>query len=380
MPSDPSTTTAPPLDDSAAQLIIEEQRARPSYRTLLQLAHQGWEARAASREADESLAWFSDATPDSDPGRARAQQAAEQASAALTDLTLQATAHARRMIRALNVPRAHVDPLVRRLLESAEHEITLRPLRAAQRRPAPGDAVSARPGTPVLTVEEAHIVQLQRQEQNAVAAAFLRPRERDSHLGTTADPETTTLLDAEQDRHKHALLAARYILTGPESLARHHAQIACDAEDTYQALSRVINRARLQQREGLMFQDGDRWIARIPDHDDPDEARLAPFAFHLDLRWASGGLALQVEPGSAAHLERTTGIRVGQGWASLARWIHDEHARQQESGGGSGRRAPLDQLIWRENDGHLRLRTGLDREYPGLIAALEALRVTLRPA
>ena len=47
-----ATTTAPPLDDSAAQLIIEEQRGRPSYRTLLQIAHQGWKARAASRDAD----------------------------------------------------------------------------------------------------------------------------------------------------------------------------------------------------------------------------------------------------------------------------------------------------------------------------------------
>ncbi|MCD0165420.1 hypothetical protein, partial [Deinococcus sp. 12RED42] len=116
--------------------------------------------------------------------------------------------------------------------------------------------------------------------------------------------------------------------------------------------------------------------AHLPDHHDPDLAQTAAFHFHLDLRWSDDGLALLVEPHDAAHLERQSGITVGRGWHSLARWILDTHARL--GGEGPGPRAPHEELIWRKKDGTLVPRDHIN-QYPNLIAALEALRVTLTP-
>lgn len=378
-PPAPAPAPAAPIHPEAAALIISEQRARTGYRSLLQYAHELHQQAAHAQDLHETLHDLS-ALPEEDDDR-KAYDARYQAARAELEVTRQqAQQHARRMIRSSSAARHHHEYLATLLLDTARQEALQRPLRAAQLRTAPRPALpgSAHAIHPALTIDPVQILHEQRQEHNAIAAAFLgRPRRTgDSHLGTTADEDTALLLDTNRDRHSHALLAARYLLSGPDTLARHHAQLACDAETQYQAVHARIRRAHRDSRRSAPWQDGTTWTAHLPDHHDPDLAQTVPFHFHLDLRWSDDGLALLVEPHDAAHLERQSGITVGRGWHSLARWILDTHARL--GGEGPGPRAPHEELIWRKKDGALVPRDHIN-QYPNLIAALEALRVTLTP-
>ncbi|MCD0166511.1 hypothetical protein [Deinococcus sp. 12RED42] len=378
----PAPAQAAPIHPEAAALIIGEQRGRTGYRSLLQYAHELHQQAAQAQDLHETLHDLS-ALPEEDDDR-KAYDARYQAARAELEVTRQqAQQHARRMIRSSSAARHHHEYLAALLLDTARQEALQRPLRAAQLRTAPRPTPSSAHAVhPALTIDPVQILHEQRQEHNAIAAAFLgRPRRTgDSHLGTTADEDTALLLDTNRDRHSHALLAARYVLTGPDTLARHHAQLACDAETQYQVVHARIRRAHRDSRRSAPWQDGTTWTAHLPDHHDPDLAQTAAFQFHLDLRWSDDGLALLVEPHDAAHLERQSGITVGRGWHSLARWILDTHARL--GGEGPGPRPRHDHLIWTPTTDRdtLRLPPTLEGRYPNLIAALEALRVTLTPA
>ncbi|MCD0160902.1 hypothetical protein IHN63_06205 [Deinococcus sp. 6YEL10] len=384
----PAPTPAPaavPIHPEAAALLIGEQRGRTGYRSLLQYAHELHQQEAQAQDLHETLHDLS-GLPEEDDDR-KAYDARYQAARAELEVTRQqAQQHARRMIRSSAAAREHHEYLAALLLDTARQEALQRPLRAAQLRAAPPRTMPRPPGPAdrtdpqvAFTIDPVQILDVQRHEHNAIAVALLTPPTgRDSRLGTTADPDTQTLIDADQDRRSHALLACRYLLAGQDTLARHHASLATDAEGLYRTAHATITRDRHRGRRDAQYSGGDTWTAHLPDHDTPDLALSVPFTFELELRWNDAGLALTVPPDCAANLEARTGIRVRRGWHSLARWILDEHARH--AGEGSGRRPNPQEPIWRTHHGRLTLRPHLTAAYPDLLAALEALRVTLRPA
>ncbi len=79
---------------------------------------------------------------------------------------------------------------------------------------------------------------------------------------------------------------------------------------------------------------------------------------------------------NAPELESLTGLKVGpQGWASLCCWVQDMSERA--GGRKQGRRQDDDErLIYRENEGALRLREGL-QQYGDLLLALDCIRAAL---
>ena len=219
----PAAQPAPavPIHPEAAQLLIGEQRARTGYRSLLQYAHELHQQQSHAQDLHETLHDLT-ALPQEDTDR-QAYDARYQAARAELEVTRQqAQQHARRMIRSSAAARDHHEYLATLLLDTARQEALQRPLRAAQLRPALPWTMPRPPG-PVdrtdpqvtFTIDPVQILDVQRHEHNAIAAALLTPPAgRDSRLGTTADPDTQTLIDADQDRRSHALLACRYLLAG----------------------------------------------------------------------------------------------------------------------------------------------------------------------
>lgn len=83
---------------------------------------------------------------------------------------------------------------------------------------------------------------------------------------------------------------------------------------------------------------------------------------------------------NAAELEGWTATAAGvEAWGDLARWIEDLSERHE--GKRRGRRQDdHEHLIYRDDDGHLRLRQSVQEKYPKLHQALEVVRRSLEPA
>lgn len=88
----------------------------------------------------------------------------------------------------------------------------------------------------------------------------------------------------------------------------------------------------------------------------------------------------RVTVANAQELESRTATRAGEdAWRDLCRWIEDLSERRE--GKRQGRRQDDDDtLIYRENEGSLRLRESVQARYPRLPAALEVIRRSLEPA
>lgn len=357
------------LHPETLALLVAEQRGRSAYRGLLQYADVEQERAAAAQEArEEASEWSGTAERDHYDARLRAAQLA------LSEAEQGTLAAARRM--AGSSPREHRAALTEALATHARQEVQQRPLRAAQRlqarreRPVP-------PPLPDLLVTPAQITHLQRQEHNLIARALVFPTpapvDPRKDLGQNPDPLTQTLIEAHSQMLSSQRLCVRYTLTRQWALAEHYAAQSEAGEREYLLAHARITRERRSALKGHHYQDGDTFTLELPDGG-------GDHVFHLDLFWDDRGLGLTVDAGEAGAIERRTGIYVGAGWASLAAWVLDTHLRVVEGQGAGRRPEDDDELVWRWRDEvRLQLRPEIEARYPGLVAALEALRCTLTP-
>lgn len=179
--------------------------------------------------------------------------------------------------------------------------------------------------------------------------------------------------------YQKALEACQWLTAGRTDLAQTLAAQVQQHRLTAQAANAELERHRVKHHTGRYFH-GDILSVR-QEHIETDEngeflayegmtqyyARVV-FIYHAD------GHTLIVA--NATELESLTGMQVGPpGWASLCRWVQDMSDRA--GGRKQGRRQDDDEtLIYRDNEGILRQRDGLD-QYPDLITALDCIRRAL---
>ncbi|OLV20208.1 hypothetical protein [Deinococcus marmoris] len=361
--------TAPEaLHSDTLALLVNEQRTRSAYRGLLQYADVERERSAAAQEArEEAEDWHN--TPEHLTYIARL----DAAQLALSEAQLDTLTAARRM--AGSAPKEHRAELTEALAAHALQEVQQRPLRAAQRFQARRERLS--PTLPALEISPAVVTHHQRQEHNLIARALVFPMPAPAHArsnpGENPDPLTQTLIESHSQMLSSLRLCARYTSAGQWTLAQHYAAQAEAGEREYLLAHARITRERRSTLRGRHYQDGDTFTLELPDGG-------GDHVFHLDLYWDDRGLGLTVDASEAGATERRTGIRVGGGWASLAAWVLDTHTRIVDEQGAGRRPDGDDDLVWRwTDDTHLRLKDGIQDRYPGLIAALEALRCSLTP-
>lgn len=105
---------------------------------------------------------------------------------------------------------------------------------------------------------------------------------------------------------------------------------------------------------------------------------MTQYYTRLTVIYAEDGYSVTVA--NAHELESRTATRAGdQAWRDLTRWIEDTSERRE--GKRQGRRQDDDDtLIYRDNEGTLRLRESIQDRYPRLVDALEVIRRSLEPA
>ncbi|SEI67727.1 hypothetical protein SAMN04488058_101316 [Deinococcus reticulitermitis] len=171
------------------------------------------------------------------------------------------------------------------------------------------------------------------------------------------------LLAVGKDREARALL---------EEQQRHRV--------TYALAQRQIEALRPQLHTGRFFH-GDILSVR-EEHAEYDEAGafvcyhgMTQYYTRLTVIYAEDGHRVTVA--NAQELESRTATRAGDdAWRDLCRWIEDMSERRE--GKRQGRRQDDDgTLIYRENEGSLRLRESIQVRYPRLPAALEVIRRSL---
>ncbi|SMB85821.1 hypothetical protein [Deinococcus hopiensis] len=368
-------TPAEPLPADAVDLLVQEVRSRVTYRGLLLHASAELDTQRQLQEVQESL---EDHDWRTDPEHERhLRQRVAALESQLAEQWTATAAQARRIVTTSRVPSEHRDQVTAALATHARLEVQRRPLRAAQLNRPPA-LRSALPEGPALTITPEQVTHTQREEQNAIARALVFPEttERDRGLGESADPLTQTLEEAHARLLSSDRLCRRYTLAGQDQLALHYALQAQTAETEYDRAHAQITAERRDTLKGRPYADGDTYHVHLP-HPDGTGHHL----IHLDVRYDASGLHLEVTGDSARRIERRTGIRAGTGWSSLARWIEDTHAALVEGRGGGRRPQGHAHLIWEwQHDTRLVLRRHLNRDYPGLIAALEAIRCALEPA
>jgi hypothetical protein len=168
-----------------------------------------------------------------------------------------------------------------------------------------------------------------------------------------------------------ALEACQMLLAGKDDHALTLAMRVREHLLTHVAANSELDRARRKHHTGRYFHGDVLSVREL--HED---GRMTQYYARLTILYAEDGHSLVVA--NAAELEALTGTRAGvQAWNSLCRWIEDLSDRA--GGRKQGRRQDDDEhLIYRDDDGHLRLRAALNR-YPNLLRAFECLRRSLSP-
>ncbi|MGM9323054.1 hypothetical protein [Deinococcus aquaticus] len=166
-----------------------------------------------------------------------------------------------------------------------------------------------------------------------------------------------------------ALEACQMLLAGKDDHALTLALRVREHLLTHVAANSELDRARRKHHTGRYFHGDVLSVREI--HED---GRMTQYYARLTIIYAEDGHSLVVA--NAAELEALTGTRAGvQAWNSLCRWIED--LSERAGGRKQGRRQDDDEhLIYRDDDGHLRLRAALDR-YPNLLRAFECVRRAL---
>lgn len=386
-----------------ADTYLEEARGRPVWRRLVNLSEVTLRAEQelhSEREylADEAVAVLERAC-------AAAQQNAEHRARQLagTIAPRGAPAHLRTNITTV-------------LLDAARSEASRRDLRAKL------PTRTAAPAPHALVLQEdaarAHLDQGQRAMINRIALSlhrryFLSDKElyaltdaerehgkvhgilrqiialgeRETglpHTSSASGPRNGSTLYGEL--HDHLVAANRAALEACTALLAGHADdaltLALQVREhrlQYLAAEKATQQRRVKHGTGRYFH-GDILSVR-EEHVRLDENGnfaeydgMTQYYARVIVLYGPDGHSVQIA--NSDELEAVTATRAGpQAWSSLARWITDMSERA--GGRKQGRRHDDDMhLIYRDNDGHLRLRDTL-KAYPDLVTAFDVIRRAL---
>lgn len=208
------------------------------------------------------------------------------------------------------------------------------------------------------------------------------------HTTSATGPSKGNTLYGELHEHlleanRLALDACTALLAGQDDHALTLAMQVREHRLHYLAAQRATQQRRVKHGTGRFFH-GDILSVRH-EHVHLDEngnfdgySGMTQYYARLIVLYGPDGHTLDIA--NADELEAITATRAGpQAWASLCRWIVD--LSERADGRRAGRRQDDDEhLIYRENDGHLRLRQDVEARFPGLLAALEVIRRALHVA
>ncbi|CAM3664686.1 hypothetical protein [Deinococcus frigens] len=197
-----------------------------------------------------------------------------------------------------------------------------------------------------------------------------QPRASELHL-VAADSYRFMVADA--------LEVCQYLAVGKTREAQVLLQQQQAARVRYALTTRQIEALRPLSHTGRFFH-GDILSVRDERPEDadagnPDASGMSQYYTRLTIVYAQDGYSLTVA--NAPELEAQTATVAGEdAWKDLCRWITD--TSQRRDGKKQGRRQDDDgELVYRENEGSLRLRDNISEQYPRLVAALEVVRRSL---
>lgn len=214
--------------------------------------------------------------------------------------------------------------------------------------------------------------QADRAEQNAIAAAILNERHNlpdtqaimfgPSDRQLPADPAVTKEREAWLEAYTLAWECVNLVALGEHQQAFTASQEAIQARRRYTRLE--TSALKRQRTRSGRYREGTTWFVVLDD---------ITFFFDLVLWYDDQTNRLTVANGD--ELRHASGVLEADqaAWRDLARWIETH-----ESDSTPGPEVEDGTLVWRDKDGSLVLREPIKRNFPGLIFALEALRVTLR--
>lgn len=178
--------------------------------------------------------------------------------------------------------------------------------------------------------------------------------------------EVCQLLAAGKDREARALLDRQQAHRVTYALAQRQAEALRPAHHT----GRYFHGDILSVRDEHAEYDEEGTFVRYHG--------MTQYYTRLTVIYDADGYSVTVA--NAHELESRTATHAGEAaWRDLCRWIEDTSDRRE--GKRQGRRQDDDaHLVYRDNDGHLRLRESIQQLYPRLPAALEVIRRALEPA
>ncbi|RJF74943.1 hypothetical protein D3875_02810 [Deinococcus cavernae] len=224
-----------------------------------------------------------------------------------------------------------------------------------------------------------------REEINLIAQALVAgqtyaDRRHSRRPDTSADATSGRLGEAGRTMISLDIRARRALLDGKVQLALEYAERAEAAHHAHQLHQRTYRRHRREDIQGGRWHNAERFYIDLPVPQGKTERQGAQrpplhvrqvFDFLAIYDEQSGKLVVENGP----EIELVSGVEVGvDGWAQLISLL----SRLDPEGDKSGVKPDLGHLIYREADGHLKLRASLGR-FPRALMALEALRRTLRP-
>ncbi|MBZ9715510.1 hypothetical protein [Deinococcus multiflagellatus] len=256
----------------------------------------------------------------------------------------------------------------------------------------------ARTGRGQWKVQELQTTPVQREAHNLIAHALFMgqvERNRTERRPTVraADPSSANMVEAFQNAHHHFRQAALQLVQGHIAAAQREAERALAADAAYQAHARVVARQRTGGVRTGRWQNGETFWLMLP-VPPPGQFGAPPqppvptrFRFQFLAVWGTAlappaeGSAVAtvgsntVEVLNGPDIERQSGVPVGpDGWRQLIGLL------TRFEGGKPGQAPDPLELIWRSEDGKLKLRQHIKTRYPRAVLALEALRRTLVPA
>lgn len=386
-----------------ADTYLEEARGRPVWRRLVNLSE-------VALRAEQKLHWERELL--TDEGVTLLERAVTAAQ--------QDVEHRARQLAGTVAPRgapAHLRTNITTvLIDAARSEASRRDLRARMPdRPAP---TALHAPVPQEDAARAQLDQAQRAMINRVALSlhrryFLSDKELYSltdaereqgrihgvlrqiialgeretglpHTSSAPGPRKGNALYGELHEHlvaanRAALEACTALLAGQQDDALTLALQVREHRLQYLAAEKATQQRRVKHGTGRYFHGDILSVREEHVHLDEDGNfdgydGMTQYYARVIVLYGPDGHSVQIA--NSDELEAVTATRAGpQAWASLARWITDMSDRA--GGRKQGRRHDDDEhLIYRDNDGHLRLRDTL-KAYPDLVAALDVIRRAL---
>lgn len=186
---------------------------------------------------------------------------------------------------------------------------------------------------------------------------------------TAADHNSGRMTEAFRTFHALAAQSAHALLAGDAAQALELARRAHAAERAYQTHERRYRLARREYQKTGRWHDTETFWIEQPDPYATGHP-LRRYTFRLLALWREDGAELEVVNGHEVALD--SGVEVEpEAWSQLVRLL-----TRVETKPGS-KVDPLE-LIYRSDRGHLVLRGHIKQHYPKAVAALDALRRSLR--